>query len=213
MHLYLVRHGESEANAAEMVQGYEPPLTERGREQARFVAERFKTIPVDAIYASPMPRAKETAEIINSIIQKPLEFDDVFMETREPSELLGKSDNDPVVRESRKLRRENFADLSFRQSDEENFVDMKERGMRALKQIESAGVERLLVVSHGALIRILVALMMFGEALEPQELLRMRRFLFSTNTGITWCEFDYPRAPGRWALHTWMDHAHLGEVR
>jgi broad specificity phosphatase PhoE len=64
--LVLVRHGESTANAAGIGQGRaEFPLSELGQRQARRTAEFLATVgPVDALYASPMQRAAQTAGAI-----------------------------------------------------------------------------------------------------------------------------------------------------
>ena len=63
--LFLVRHGETVDNARQIMQGQtQGCLNEKGREQARVVAERLATEPVDAIVASDLRRAIQTAEII-----------------------------------------------------------------------------------------------------------------------------------------------------
>jgi broad specificity phosphatase PhoE len=81
--LYLIRHGQSSNNADEETgkpRVSEPPLTEVGREQARRVAERLKSLEwarvsydeagakrgqrLTRLYASPMLRTLETAEAI-----------------------------------------------------------------------------------------------------------------------------------------------------
>ena len=61
MILVLVRHGESEGNAGSAFRGPEPHLTERGRRQARWAAQRAALRPYAALYTSPMSRALETA--------------------------------------------------------------------------------------------------------------------------------------------------------
>jgi broad specificity phosphatase PhoE len=61
MKLVLVRHGESETNAGYAIEGPEPHLTERGRRQAGYAAQRARARSYDALYASPMSRALETA--------------------------------------------------------------------------------------------------------------------------------------------------------
>ncbi len=65
MTLVLVRHGESEGNIRRIMQGHlDLPLTDAGREQARLVAARLASMPVVAIYSSPLSRAFETAQAI-----------------------------------------------------------------------------------------------------------------------------------------------------
>ncbi|PIR98232.1 MAG: hypothetical protein COT89_00800 [Candidatus Colwellbacteria bacterium CG10_big_fil_rev_8_21_14_0_10_42_22] len=63
--IYLVRHGESEANVNKIVQGHtNSPLTEKGERQAEEVADVFKGVKFDAIYSSDLDRTRRTAEII-----------------------------------------------------------------------------------------------------------------------------------------------------
>lgn len=70
--LLLIRHGESTWNAEQRWQGQQdPPLSETGRAQARLASERIGA--VDAIFASPLARARETAAILaNSIGLEPV---------------------------------------------------------------------------------------------------------------------------------------------
>ena len=61
----LVRHGQSTANAAGIWQGrLDFPLSDEGREQARLAGKALASEKFDALYASPLSRAYETAEII-----------------------------------------------------------------------------------------------------------------------------------------------------
>jgi broad specificity phosphatase PhoE len=63
--VYLARHGESDWNVERRWQGHaDRPLTERGREQAARLAERLADVELDAIYASDLRRAWETAEAV-----------------------------------------------------------------------------------------------------------------------------------------------------
>jgi broad specificity phosphatase PhoE len=67
MDILLVRHGESEGNAQERMQGSSDfPLTERGREQARRLSGWLEAQAVvwDRLYASPLKRAWGTAEVL-----------------------------------------------------------------------------------------------------------------------------------------------------
>ena len=63
--IYLVRHGETVDNARQIMQGQtQGELNETGYEQARQVAERLADEPIDAVVASDLHRAIQTAEII-----------------------------------------------------------------------------------------------------------------------------------------------------
>ncbi len=63
--IILVRHAQSVWNEIGRWQGHaDPPLAESGREQARAVARRLGSWPIDAIYSSDLIRAVETAQAI-----------------------------------------------------------------------------------------------------------------------------------------------------
>lgn len=65
--IFLIRHGETVDNAHQIMQGQtQGELNERGREQAQQVAERLSTEKIDAVVASDLHRAIQTAEIIAS---------------------------------------------------------------------------------------------------------------------------------------------------
>lgn len=82
MELLLIRHGEmlyekSEGLDLELVHGYangttQGPLTERGRGEARCVAERLVNEPIHALYSSEFIRAKETADATAQALSKPV---------------------------------------------------------------------------------------------------------------------------------------------
>lgn len=62
---YLVRHGESEGNAARIFTGQtDSPLTARGREQAEAVADELAKVNFDRIVSSDLSRTRDTAEVI-----------------------------------------------------------------------------------------------------------------------------------------------------
>ena len=65
--LYLIRHGETVDNVAQIMQGQtQGCLTEHGREQAEEVAARLAKEKIDAIVSSDLRRAIQTAEIIST---------------------------------------------------------------------------------------------------------------------------------------------------
>ena len=65
--LYLVRHGQTELNVQNILQGWQDsPLTERGCEQALATRTAFaaRGVAFDHVYSSPLGRARRTAELI-----------------------------------------------------------------------------------------------------------------------------------------------------
>ena len=79
--LYLVRHAESTWNSEGRVQGQaDPPLSEWGLAQAARLAERFRGEPIDALYSSPLERARQTAERIAEATALATRIDDRLKE-------------------------------------------------------------------------------------------------------------------------------------
>jgi phosphoserine phosphatase len=71
--ILLVRHGESEWNHSRRYAGQQDvPLSELGKEQADRLAERLKDEGLGAIYASPLRRARDTAEAIGTLAGVPV---------------------------------------------------------------------------------------------------------------------------------------------
>jgi len=66
----IVRHGQSSYNSLKMIQGRcdESVLTENGYEDARKVGAALSSLKFDAVYSSPLQRAKQTAEVILSYL-------------------------------------------------------------------------------------------------------------------------------------------------
>ena len=83
MTLLFLRHGQTDWNLQGLFQGQtDIPLNETGRAQARECAAALKTHepPVEIIYASPMLRARETAEIVQQALDLPIYYDDRLLE-------------------------------------------------------------------------------------------------------------------------------------
>ncbi|MGH7249873.1 MAG: histidine phosphatase family protein, partial [Minisyncoccia bacterium] len=99
--IYFVRHGETESNAKQIRQGPEGHLTEKGRAQALATAKRFpKGVGrPQAIIASPYERTKETAGIIAKELGMEVEYSDLLVERRNPTEIIGHEGGERSVRE------------------------------------------------------------------------------------------------------------------
>ncbi len=79
--LYLVRHAEAEGNWRRTFQGHSnSDVSEKGYRQLEYLARRFADIPLDAVYASPLKRAYETAKAIDRAAGLPIVTDDGLME-------------------------------------------------------------------------------------------------------------------------------------
>ena len=96
MTLLFLRHGQTDWNAQGLFQGRtDIPLNETGRKQAREQAKALLSHepPVDAIYASPLKRAVETAEIAGQALRLPIHTDERLVER-----CFGDLEGTPIVR-------------------------------------------------------------------------------------------------------------------
>lgn len=65
MRLWLVRHGETEANVAGLYSGHAPtPLTEKGIGQAKTLHTLLRHVPFDRVLCSELERARHTARLV-----------------------------------------------------------------------------------------------------------------------------------------------------
>jgi broad specificity phosphatase PhoE len=74
--LYLIRHGETPWNVEGRYQGQlDPPLSERGRQQAQATAARLAPLDFEAIYSSDLARAHQTAKALAKKIGLSIQLD------------------------------------------------------------------------------------------------------------------------------------------
>ena len=73
--IYLIRHAEAEGNLYRRIQGHwNGQITPRGQRQIDALAERFRAVPIDAVYSSDLQRTRDTAGAI-------LKYHDLTLET------------------------------------------------------------------------------------------------------------------------------------
>lgn len=81
MKLYFVRHGQTNWNIQNRLQGSSDiPLNSTGIEQAHILADKLRSTHFDYIISSPLNRALNTANIINQNRNIPLTIDDSLVE-------------------------------------------------------------------------------------------------------------------------------------
>jgi len=79
--VYLARHGQTVWNRRDVVCGRtDIPLTEKGLQQARELAEQVADTPVDLILASPLQRAQQTAQAVAERIHVPIVTEPLLLE-------------------------------------------------------------------------------------------------------------------------------------
>jgi phosphoserine phosphatase len=152
--LYLVRHGETEWNASNKIQGnMDTELNKMGIMQAEFVASKLAEESIDAIYTSSLKRAKTTAQIISEQIKVEVkelhEFREICLG---PWEGLTIKEINERYSEHYKIYRENPAD--FNMPGAETFLQVSERFCNAINNIVIQNIDKkIVIVSHGAAIK------------------------------------------------------------
>ena len=130
----------------------------------------------------------------------------LLTELKRPSIIEGRHHDDP---EAKKIKGEilaHYHDPAWRYADEETFFDARERALHCMKFIADLDKSNVLAVTHGGILRMIIAVMLHGAGVEAREALKLRAFLHLDNTGITLCECTSDRG---WELVTWNDCAHL----
>lgn len=211
--IYLVRHGETNANLAGQWQGGTEELSEQGHLQARHVAERLRGLPFGRVFSSDMRRAKETTAAIMEYHDCVLTYTDLLAERRIPSSAIG-AVNEPVAgnpaHEFLTAWRAAGADPDFRYEDEETVREIVDRAGAALTLLAAGGESHILAVTHGTILRAIINTVLHGGATsDPYTVFSAGRYMQTTNTGLSVLVRDQDTSP--WCLLTYNDHAHYAE--
>ena len=204
-HFTFLRHGESVGNAQSRWQGQSDyPLTERGRAQALALAERWQAeaVKFDLVIASPLARAKETAEIIAASLNVKVEFDPIWLE-RDIGEMEGLT-LDEVRQKPQPSYITPYNPIGGNgEGDWELFL----RAGKALQELLRRPSGSYLIVSHGGMLNQLMhAIVGVAHHADPSGV----RFHFE-NTSFARVIY-YPQRH-RWAIDAVNDRAHLKPLK
>ncbi len=200
--VFLVRHGVTASNAAGRYMGRSAEgLSNEGRWQARQLALRLASRSFAALYASPLRRARETAEIIAQPHALPVvavpEFTELDLRRWEGLTAAEIEERDTAdwrlwCTEPSLLRIEGIETL-------DNVRQRVRKGLRSLLRRHDG--ERIVLVTHDGIIRAAVL-----EALELPS--THYRSIPVDNTGLTALE----ATPTRTYLRALNDTGHLGDA-
>lgn len=146
--IWLIRHGETDWNAAQKIQGWSDiPLNAEGREQAKVIARWFQGIEVHEVRASDLERAFETAKPIADALNCAL-----FADERLRERGMGAAEG-----QHRSLLRDRFL-MDF--EDAEPLADVHARIQDLLSELAAKpDLGRVVCVTHGGWIRNLLSLL------------------------------------------------------
>ncbi len=153
----FTRHGESLANLTRTVSNRVSdyaPLTERGRKQAEELLQALQNRRVAAIYASPLARARETAQILAAGLGLEAQIADAL---REPfcGIIEGRSDADAWRMHAEQEQAWRAGQHDFHIPEGESFNDVRARFLPFMEGVAARHREdtgSLVLVSHGSIL-------------------------------------------------------------
>jgi broad specificity phosphatase PhoE len=163
--LFFIRHGQTEWNAIARMQGqWNSDLSDLGRSQADINGRMLAGFGIQTLFASPLDRTRQTTEIVNRHLGVPVEFDDRLKEwdCGDWSGHLYTEVKTNWATEWAALEADRF---HYRGPNCENYPDMIRRSTPFLGEIRSHPAERIGIVSHGMIGRVMVSTLLgFDEA-------------------------------------------------
>lgn len=156
--IFMVRHGTTVLSAEDRFAGVtDVQLSDEGREQTRRLAARLSDTEIKAIYASPLGRTIETAEILAAPHKLEVQIRDGFREINHGhwEQMTRREVEEKFPEEAAEWEKDPY---SFAPTGGESGLAVTARALPALLQLvrEHPG-EHILVVSHKATIRLLLS--------------------------------------------------------
>lgn len=208
--VYLVRHGESIDNAEPVIQAAASPLSERGVQQVGQLAKRFKSIEIDVLLSSVLPRARQTADAIAEAKDMPAEYSDMFVERIRPLSVDGKPWADPVALATYQAWELSLYDAGPAIEAGETYAQIMARVDTVLDQLRDRPEAVITLVTHGHFIRSMLARILFQENLSGTDLRRIQEVVSIQNTSITTLHYKSAYSEEqRWRLVSLNDTSHL----
>jgi probable phosphoglycerate mutase len=146
---WLIRHAESTWNAAGRWQGQaDPPLSERGRAQARQLAEDLRVEGLELLVTSDLARAAETAEIVGATLGIEIRPEPRLREL-DAGAWSGLSRDEIAERDGEALRRFDAGDPAAPAGGAESRADVVARARSALHELlDTCRGRRVAILSH-----------------------------------------------------------------
>lgn len=156
--VFLVRHGDTVLSAEDRFAGEtDVELSEKGREEARLLAQRLKGEKISAIYASPLGRTVDTARIIAEPHRLQVQTCDGFREISH-GHWEGMKRHEVESRFPEEMAEWEKDPYTFAPSGGESGLAVTARALPALIDlVRKHSGENILIVSHKATIRLLLS--------------------------------------------------------
>jgi broad specificity phosphatase PhoE len=197
MNIYLIRHGRQNSSLCNV----NVELAKEGHRQAELLGKRLVSFQIDSLYSSDLIRAVQTAEIVNQFIHQQHIIRDNIREISfgdmegKSVEYISQHYKDFKTEQMRLLH-----DVPY--PGGECGMDVYNRAIVTIDEIIHSDKENIAVVTHGGVIRALLAGLLGMEM--------CKRFLFGIsleNTSIT--QLIYEKDENRFYLQRFNDYSHL----
>ena len=199
MRLILVRHAESTSNVRHLLDTARPgpELTARGLDQAVQLSGVLVAFDADAVYASTLTRAQQTAAPFAAATGLPVVVRDGLREIS-AGRLELRGDAESVDAYFATVEAWHAGDLARRMPGGEDGAEVLARFDAVVAEIAGLGLAAVIVVSHGAMIRTWIA----ARTDEADAALVAAEML--ANTGVI--ELDGDPVAG-WRVRSWVPSA------
>ena len=176
--IILIRHGETEWNSQQRMQGHSnSDLSSVGQAQIQALGQWMKIVPFDHIYSSDSLRAKQTAEAITQFSGHELKID-LRLREKNLGVFEGLTSEEARERHPEVFRLFKTAGSKYVIDEGESTQQLQDRALEIVDEIRiKHPEERVLLVTHGGLIRVVMKHSL-GLSLETPT-----RFLIR-NTGV-----------------------------
>ncbi|MEK7100104.1 MAG: histidine phosphatase family protein [Patescibacteria group bacterium] len=156
-----VRHPEKQDDIDHIHRGDQALITEEGERQAQVLIEHARLLDIDIVLSSDTPRTALLAARIGEAIGRKVETRALFREWRAPSVMLGRSVDEPGIKELKRVMRLSF-DHGMPVADEETRPMLEERNRQAQKLLLEYPQQRVLLVTHAKFICGLITQTIWG---------------------------------------------------
>jgi broad specificity phosphatase PhoE len=155
--IVFVRHGESEWNATSRMQGQlESDLTALGREQTEVNARALASLGIEALYSSPLARARQSAAIINRHFGLAIRYADRIKEW-DCGDWSGELYEVVQTKWADEWAAYQADRFHYRGPNCENYPDMIARVRPFLDELLRGSAQSIAVVSHGMIGRVMIS--------------------------------------------------------
>lgn len=214
MHIYFIRHGETEFNRKHIHQHAAVPLSEHGKLQAQKTGTALKKFPITKLITSDLKRARETASIIGESLNLEAELSELFREVKRPSELFGHHHyGHHSIRAGSSILL-HIRNPAWHYSDEENLFDLKKRVAQSVAYLKKLGGEHehVAVVSHAFITNIFIKYMCYTNEVRlidyVKTYLAAKKLHNGSISEVTYDD-DSNSHTCDWVLASINDYAHL----